>query len=64
MKIVSAIELYAIDTDELDKATALLNNTEEYNKTLWRLWDFGYKNILPKADYELIKPYIQKGKQK
>lgn len=29
-----------------------------YCKTLFRFWDWGYKNILPKDKYELIKAYI------
>ena len=37
----------------------LLNNIEDYNDTLYRWWDFGCKNILPKEDYEIIKPYIK-----
>lgn len=32
---------------------------ETYNKTLFRLWDWGYKKILPKDKFELVKPYIE-----
>lgn len=35
-------------------------DTKSYNATLWCLWDWGYKNILPKDKYEIIKPYIKK----
>ena len=31
---------------------------EDFDKTLWRLWDWGYKRILPKDKFEIIKPYI------
>ena len=27
-------------------------------KTFWRLWDYGYKRIIPKETYELIKEYV------
>ena len=32
---------------------------EEYEKTFWRLWDWGYTRILPKDKFEIIKPYIK-----
>ncbi len=61
MKVLSAIERFAqtVDIDRNDKIISLLSHMEGYDKTLWRWWDWGYKNILPKEDYELIKPYIQ-----
>lgn len=34
------------------------SDCEDYDKTLWRLWDWGYKRILPREKFELIKPYI------
>ena len=61
-KILNAIRDYVIETKDYDKCYYLIDNMESYKHTLWRLWDFGYENILPKADYELIKPYIKKGK--
>lgn len=36
---------------------------ELYDATLFRVWDWGYANILPKGKFELIKPFI-KEKQK
>jgi hypothetical protein len=35
---------------------------ETFHKTVYRLFDFGYKNILPEEKYEIIEPYIKKGK--
>jgi hypothetical protein len=32
---------------------------ESYNKTLYRLWDWGYKRIVPKEIYDRIKDYIE-----
>jgi hypothetical protein len=36
------------------------DDMESYDETLFRLFDFGYKNILPKEKYDIIKPYINK----
>lgn len=36
----------------------LLHMEEEW-KTFWRLYDWGYKNILPKDKYNIVKPYIE-----
>lgn len=30
-----------------------------FDKTLWRLWDWSYKRIIPAEDLELIKPFIK-----
>lgn len=64
MKIVQAINRYADSTGDYDMALTLIARTEGFTKTLWRWWDWGCKNILPKEDYELIRPYLRKGKQK
>lgn len=58
-KILDAIESYADETKDKNKALCLLNNMEEFEETIWRLTDWGYKNILPKEDFELIEPYIK-----
>lgn len=36
------------------------DDMESYDRTLWRLWDWGYKRILPRDKYMYIKPYIDK----
>lgn len=36
------------------------DDAESYDKTVFRLFDFGYENILPKEKYEIIKSYIDK----
>lgn len=33
---------------------------EDYNETLFRIWDWGYTRILPKEKFEIIKPYIDR----
>lgn len=35
---------------------------ESYNRTFRRLWDWGYKRILPRDKYLYIKQYIEKVK--
>ena len=34
------------------------SDIEEYEKTLFRLWDWSNKRILPKEKYEIIKEYL------
>lgn len=36
------------------------DDMESYDRTLWRLWDWGYKRILTLDKYMYIKPYIDK----
>ena len=33
---------------------------EDYDKTLFRLWDWGYTRIVPPEVLEKIKPYIER----
>ena len=35
------------------------DDKEDYDKTFWRLWDWGHTRILPKDKFEIIKPYIK-----
>ena len=36
------------------------DDMESYRKTLFRLWDWGYKRILPPDKFEFVKPYIKR----
>lgn len=47
----------SIDDTEL----SLYDSMEPYDRTLWRLGDWSYKNILPPDKYKIIKPFIRKG---
>lgn len=59
VKIINAIGEFAEDGDgNYGEALRILSELEGLEDTMWRLWDWGYKNILPKDDYELIKPYM------
>lgn len=59
--------LDAIESYNKDKILALkfsetidFNCMEYYDDTLFRLWDWGYKHIVPPETFEVIKPYIKK----
>lgn len=64
MLITEAIGLYHLDKiakREFDyEADVDYDDEEPYDKTLWRLWDWGYTRILPPEKFEFIKPYIVK----
>jgi hypothetical protein len=59
-KINKAIYHYRIFCAR-EKITAEVDyvDNENYDKTLFRLWDWGCTRILPKEKYEIIKPYIK-----
>lgn len=60
IKINDAIHKYRCDCIVTNKIPKVDYDDEEaYEKTMWRLWDFGYKNILPKEKYEIIKEFIE-----
>lgn len=61
-----AIYLYLTDESVDTESTMWIyfDDMESYEETLYRLWDFGYKHILPKEKYEIIKPYIELAKEK
>lgn len=62
-KIIDAIFVYSMTClDKYDFVSAHLvefDDMESYEKTLFRLWDWGYTRILPPEKFELIKPYIK-----
>lgn len=63
-KISRAIYLYCMDQiykGNLDYTKDVyFEDAEPYYKTLFRLWDWGYKRILPPDKFEIIKTYIEK----
>ena len=59
--ILNAIYMYR--TDCIRKWIELsvdYDDKENYIKTVFRFWDWGYTRILPKDKFEIIKPYIKK----
>ena len=63
-EVIDAIRDFGIDTQDFVEALRILGSQESYTETLFRLWDWGYTRILPEKEYEIIKPYLQKGKKK
>ena len=55
-KAICVYRMICIDRGE--NAVVDHDDAEDYDKTLWRLWDWGYTRILPKEKFEIIKPYI------
>lgn len=49
--------------DLYDNNPVEYKDMESYFKTFRRFWDWGYKRILPREKYEIIKPYLEKGKR-
>lgn len=57
--IVRAIYLYQTDNIKLGRASLVdYSDMEEYERTFSRFYDWGYKNILPKEKFDIIKDYI------
>ena len=60
LKIIDAINRYHTDCiRQWISPSVEYGDEEDYNTTLWRLWDWGYTRILPKDKFEIIKPYIK-----
>ena len=59
-KIINAIYKYHIEC-VLHKIEPIVDykDMESYEVTLFRIWDWGYKRILPKDKFEIIEPYIE-----
>lgn len=60
--IYEAIYAYTRDTTKQGDFIYEVNycDMETFRETVFRLFDFGYTNILPKEKYEMIEPYIRK----
>ena len=65
-KIIDAIHDYGIyllidkdDQEAFIKTKLIYDKMESYNKTMIRFWDFGYKRILPKQEFDKIKDFIK-----
>lgn len=54
---LNQISLSNSSVDFIDTASVV----ESYNKTLFRLYDWGYKNIVPVDVLEKISPFIERG---
>ncbi len=57
--IIDAIYEYKIDMKSQGKENEVdYDDMKSYDRTLWNLFNWGYKNILPPNKYEIIKKYI------
>lgn len=59
-RVLNAVLLYVIDTDlnHHKKILVDLYDVEDVGRSMDRLWDWGYKNMLPPDKLAIIKPYI------
>ena len=57
--IIKAIyDYYAEDFKRYNPDSCFYDMLEPYYKTMFRIWDFGHKRIVPPEVYDLIKNYI------
>lgn len=64
LRINDAIYAYRIDCRCNGQQPCVhYGDQESYEKTVLRLWDWGYTRILPPEKYEIIKPYLQQLKE-
>ena len=65
MIISNAIRDYNLDKIHQQSYDDLIDYDlmEDYDETFKRIFDWGYTNILPKEQFELVKPYIKTGKK-
>lgn len=55
-ELINIIHVYNQEYDDVS-----CKDMESYFMTFIRLWDWGYKRILPKEKYELIKHILESG---
>ena len=60
-RISDAIHIYRLESFKkgIYEPEVDYEDSEEYFKTLFRLWDWGYTRILPKEKFDIIKPYFK-----
>ena len=59
MKIINAIHEYNQQQISLHNFDLTIEYyTEPYDRTMWRLWDFGCKRIVTPDIYKKIEPYL------
>ena len=62
--IYKAIDLYEYDCFKYDIVPKISKeDVKHYLSAFFTLNDWGYKNLLPKKKYNLLRPYIKKAKQ-
>lgn len=62
--LIDAMFLYGLDCAENGRQRCVhYKDMESYEKTVLRLWDWGYTRILPPEKYEILKPYLHQLKE-
>lgn len=61
-KVIRAIHMYSIQTSDWE-GSKLYDHMESYGQTMLRIWDWGYRHILPEEYYLMIEPYIPKNRE-
>ena len=58
---IYAYHEYLIEAGPYDPTNlnVTFEDMEDYDATIRRFWDWGYKRILPHEKFELIKPFIK-----
>lgn len=60
-KILDAIYLYQLDLLDTGKVSQVdYEDMESYDRTVFRIFDFGCRHILPEEKFALIEPYLGK----
>ena len=61
VKIINGIYNYVLKCiDNLQEPLVYYSDMRSFDKSLYSLFDWGYKNILPKDKFEIIEPFIPK----
>lgn len=65
MCIIEAIGQYCQNNKakDVEEVIGMYDAIEPFEVTFLRLWDWGYTRIVDEETFELIKPYIKKGKK-
>ena len=65
--IIDSIGTYADVNDDIYGCKVAINmfdSIEPFEKTLLRIFDWGYEHILPDEYYQVLRPYIIMTKEK
>lgn len=58
-KAIYNYKISLIDKGILDEGIVNYDDMRSYDETFFRIWDWGYENILQKDKFEIVKPYIK-----
>lgn len=61
--IADAVYHYSLDMIDKDmfmQREVCFDDIESFERTMFRLWDFGYTRLLSPEKFEIIRPYIKR----